>query len=144
VRLPRKLRQKLPGPKRRKVPGPSTNPATNLLIMDVALRGAALLVARAIERNALRMRYSEDTAGNIVKGRSMAQTLAVTGAARTATRSVPGLLLVAGGLLAKSVVDRSLSRGKSPRKVRRKLGRRSPEATGDKALLEQAQSARDE
>lgn len=136
MRLPKPKRRA----KRRRVPGPSTNPATNLLIMDVALRGAALLIARAIERNALRMRYSENTAGDIVKGRSMTQTLAVTGAARAATRSVPGLLLVAGGLLAKSVVDRSLSRGKTPRKVRR----RGPEAAGDKALLEQAQSARDE
>ncbi len=136
MNLPLKLR----GPRRRKVPGPSSNPATNLLIMDVALRGAALLVARAIERNALRMRYRADTASDIVEGRSMTQSLAVTGAARVATRSVPGLLVVAGGLLAKSVIDRSLSRGKNPRKVRRDKAA----VAGDKALLAQAQKAKDE
>jgi hypothetical protein len=136
VKLPRKL----PGPRRRKVPGPSSNPATNLLIMDVALRGAALVIARAIERNALRMRYKGDTASDIVKGRSMKQSLAVTGAARVATRSVSGMLVVAGGLLAKSVLDRSLSRSKTPRRVRRNKA----EVAGDKTLLEQAQKARDE
>lgn len=108
--------------------------------MDVALRGAALVIARAIERNALKMRYRGDTASDIVKGRSMTETLAVTGAARVATRSVPGLLAVAGGLLAKSVIDRSLSRSKTPRKVRRNKA----EVAGDKALLEKAQRARDE
>jgi hypothetical protein len=44
------------------VPGPSTNPATNLLIMDIAMRGASLLAARAIEQAALRLRYTRDKA----------------------------------------------------------------------------------
>ncbi len=33
-----------------------------------------------------------------------------------ATRSVPGLLMVTGGLLAKTVIDRSLTRRHDPRK----------------------------
>lgn len=110
------------------VPGPSTNPATNLLILDVVMRGASLIAGRLIEKGTLRTRYTAEKAADIVKGRSMAQTLIATGAARIATRSVPGLLLVAGGLFAKAAFDRSQSR----RKARRE---------GDRALAEQAERA---
>ena len=112
------------------VPGPSSNPATNLLIMDIAIRGASLLAARGIEKAALRLRYQRRRAGDIVEGRSMVSTLAATGAARVATRSVPGFLLVTGGLLAKTLLDRSLR----PREARRK---------GDRRLGEQAAKASD-
>ena len=74
------------------VPGPSRNPATNLLIIDIAMRGASLLAARGIEKAALRLRYKPDKAGDIVKGRSLVSTVAATSAARLATRSVPGWL----------------------------------------------------
>jgi len=107
------------------VPGPSTNPATNLLIMDIAMQGASLLIARGIEKAALRLRYKPGKADQIVEGRSVVATLAATGAARMATRSVPGFLLVTGGLLAKSLIDRSLR----PRDARRR---------GDKQLAAQA------
>jgi hypothetical protein len=60
----------------------------------------------------------------------MVVTLAATGAARVATRSIPGLLLVTGGLLAKTLVDRSLR----PRDARRR---------GDRQLAEQAAQADD-
>ena len=113
------------------VPGPSTNPATNLLIMDIAMRGASLLAARAVEKAALSMRYKPATADKVVKGRSMIATLTTTGAARVATRSVSGLLLVTGGLLAKTLLDRSLR----PREARRR---------GDRQLAEQAARADDE
>ena len=116
--------------KRGEVPGPSNNPATNLLIMDIAIRGASLLAARGIETAALRLRYHRDKAGEIVEGRSMISTLAATGAARMATRSVPGFLLVSGGLLAKALFDRSLR----PRDARRK---------GDRKLAAQAAKAPD-
>jgi hypothetical protein len=112
------------------VPGPSRNPATNLLIMDIAIRGASLLAARGIEKAALRLRYHRAKAGEIVEGRSMVSTLAATGAARLATRSVPGFLLVTGGLLAKALFDRSLR----PRDARRR---------GDKQLAAQAAQAED-
>ena len=127
--IPRRRRK--PAPKAGEVPGPSTNPATNLLIMDIAIRGVSLLAARGIEQAALKLRYHRDKAGDIVEGRSMVSTLAATGAARMATRSVPGFLLVTGGLLAKALVDRSLR----PRDARRK---------GDKALAAQATKAADE
>lgn len=112
------------------VPGPSTNPATNLLIMDIAIRGVSLLAARGIEKAALKLRYHRDEAGQIVEGRSLVGTLTATSAARMATRSVPGFLLVSGGLLAKALVDRSLR----PRDARRK---------GDRKLAKQAAKADD-
>ena len=127
----------MPGKRRKaarkagEVPGPSNNPATNLLIMDIAIRGASLIAARGIEKAALRLRYHRDRAGDIVEGRSMIATLTATGAARVATRSVPGLLLVTGGLLAKTLIDRSLR----PREARRR---------GDRQLAAQAQQAEDE
>ena len=108
-----------------KIPGPSSNPATNLLIMDIAMRGASMVAGRAIQRVLLGARYDPEKAADIVKGRSLVQSMAATGAARMATRSVPGLLLVTGGLLAKTLLDRSLR----PRDARRK---------GDRQLAEQA------
>ncbi|HEY6816560.1 MAG TPA: hypothetical protein VI168_13545 [Croceibacterium sp.] len=114
-----------------KIPGPSSNPATNLLIMDIAMRGASMIAGRAIQRVILGARYDPQKAADIVKGRSLVQSMAATSAARVATRSVPGLLLVTGGLLAKTLIDRSLR----PRDARRK---------GDKQLAAQAAKVEDE
>ncbi|OYW43937.1 MAG: hypothetical protein B7Z33_13955 [Sphingomonadales bacterium 12-68-11] len=111
-----------------KIPGPSPNPATNLLILDVAMRGASFLAARAVERAVLKSRYDADKAADIVKGRSLLQSVVATGAGRIASRSVPGLLIVAGGLLAKAAFDRSLG----PRRARR---------AGEKQLAQQAAEA---
>jgi len=85
---------------------PSPNPATNLLIADLALRGGGQLLRHAVERGLLGKSYSPDKAKNLIKGRSMGQTLVGTAIARIATRSVPGALLVGGGLLAKTLYDR--------------------------------------
>lgn len=113
-----------------KIPGPSTNPATNLIILDIAMRGASLIASRGVQRALLRTRYQREKADDIVKGRTMLASLAATGAARLATRSVPGFLIVAGGLFAKAVVDRSLTRRQSVRR-------------GEKQLAEQAAHADD-
>ena len=64
------------------IPGPSPNPATNLLIMDIAMRGASMIAGRAIQRALLGARYDADTAADIVKGRSMIQSMTATSAAR--------------------------------------------------------------
>ncbi len=111
----------------RTVPGPSTNPATNLLIADIVIRGATVLFRRGLERGLLQARFDADKAREIVQGRSLAQSLFSGAASRLATRSVPGFLLVSGGLLAKSIVDRSQGR-----RARHK---------GEKALAEQAAKA---
>ena len=111
-----------------KVPGPSNNPATNLLIMDVAMRGASMIFGRAIEKALLRTRYQREKAADIVKGRGFVHSIAATSAARMATRSVPGFLLVTGGLFAKAVVDRSLGRRESVRRGEKALAKRAANA----------------
>jgi len=114
-----------------KIPGPSTNPATNLLILDVAIRGAALIAGRGMEKALLRTRYQREKAHAIVRGRSIVSSMAATGVARVATRSVPGFLLVTGGLLAKAVVDRSFGRRRSIRQGERQFAEQAEQADGE-------------
>lgn len=116
-----------------KVPGPSSNPATNLVILDVAMRGAAFIASRGVERALLRTRYQRQKAADIVRGRSFLQSLTATSAARVATRSVPGFLLVAGGLLAKAALDRSQSKRQAIRKGEQQLAKQA-ERGDDTAL----------
>ena len=110
--------------------GPSTNPATNLLLADIALRGGGRLLRHVVERTLLGVKYPPDTARDIVKGRSMMQTLVGTAAARLATRSVPGAIIVGGGMLAKTLYDRSKSKAKA-------------RAEGEKRIEEQVQKGRE-
>lgn len=107
------------------IAGPSTNPATNLLIQDILLRSAGRLTRHTLEKGLLRRRYDAEQAHRIVKNRSMLQTLATYGVTKLATRSIPGALLVGGGLLAKTIYDRNFSSHKARRE-------------GDKDLAEQA------
>lgn len=107
------------------VPGPSTNPATNLIIHDIVLRSVGRLARLGVEKGLLARRYGSEFAKDAVENRSLVQTLAAYGVTKVATRSVPGALLVGGGILAKTLFDRSQSR----RKARRK---------GSKSLREQA------
>jgi len=111
-----------------KVPGPSTNPATNLMIMDVAMRGMSLVTSRALQKALLQTRYSDGKADDIVKGRTLVRSMAATGAARMATRSVPGFLLVTGSLFAKAVFDRSLGRRESVRRAERSFQKQAENA----------------
>lgn len=86
---------------------PSPNPATNLLIADIALRGGGALLKRAVEAGLLGVTgVGKNKAKSAIKGRSLGQSLVGTMIARVATRSVPGALLVGGGLLAKTLYDR--------------------------------------
>lgn len=107
--------------------GPSPNPMTNLIIADVALRGGGRLLRHVVERTLLGVKYPPDKAKNIVKGKSMTQTLLGTAVARIATRSVPGALLVGGGLLAKTLYDHGR--------------KRKAEAEGEQAIEDQADKA---
>ena len=111
----------------KKVPGPSPNPATNLLMADIAMRGATLLFRRALQKGMLQLRFDPERAREIVQGRSTTQTVVSALASRMATRSVPGFVLVSSGLLAKTIVDRS-------------QGRRA-RLKGERDLAEQAKNA---
>lgn len=86
---------------------PSPNPVTNLLIADIALRGGGALLKRAVEAGLLgATAVGKNKAKKVIKGRSLGQSLVGTMIARVATRSVPGALIVGGGLLAKTLYDR--------------------------------------
>lgn len=86
--------------------GPSPNPRTNLILADIALRGGSMLVRRGVERGLLGRKYDSKKAKAILKGRGLGETLLHTVIARVATRSVPGAIVVGGGLLAKTLYDR--------------------------------------
>jgi hypothetical protein len=86
--------------------GPSPDPKTNFVIADIALRGGGMLLRHGVERGILGIKYSPQKAKDVLKGRTMGETLLGTAIARIATRSVPGAILVCGGLLAKTLYDR--------------------------------------
>ena len=97
--------------------GPSTNPATNLIIQDIAMRAGGRL---------MRGRYGGSGAKAIVENRSLAQTLVSGLLARYATRSLPGAVIIGGGLVVKTLYDR----GRSKRDAKR---------SGDKSLKKMAE-----
>jgi len=93
-----------------KVPPPSPNPMTNLILADIALRAGGQLLRHTVERGLLGPVVGKGKAKKLIKGRSMAQTLVGTAIARMATRSVPGAIIVGGGMLAKTLYDRRRTR----------------------------------
>jgi hypothetical protein len=116
-----------------KVPGPSPNPATNVLIAEILVRSAGRLARRTMEKGLLKARFEREQAMAIVEGRGLTHTLVSTAVARVATRSLPGALLVSGGLLAKTLYDRSISRRKARRRGNKALAKQ--EAQADKLKL---------
>ncbi|MCB2080066.1 MAG: hypothetical protein KDE55_20520 [Novosphingobium sp.] len=86
--------------------GPSPNPKTNLVLADIALRGGSMLLRRGVERGILGIKYNPEKARKIMKGRTVGESLAGAMIARLATRSIPGAILVGGGILAKTLYDR--------------------------------------
>lgn len=108
------------------VAGPSPDPSTNLIIHDIALRSVGRFVRLTLEKGLLSRRYDHQQAKKIVENRSLIHTLAAYGVTKLATRSLPGAAVVGGGLLVKTLYDRSKSR-------------RSAQRAGDKALAKQAE-----
>jgi hypothetical protein len=103
------------------VPGPSSNPATNLIIQDIAIRAGGRLVRHTLEKGLLRGRYGGAGAKAIVENRSLVHTMVTSVLARYATRSLPGALLVGTGLVAKTLLDRSQSKRTARRSGDRSL-----------------------
>jgi len=93
------------------------------------VRGAGILFRHGVERLLLRVRFKPEEALEIVEGRTFGRSLITFTAARMATRSIPGFLVVTGGLAAKAIFDRSLDHAKSRR-------------AGDKTLRRQARRGR--
>lgn len=103
------------------MPGPSTNPATNMLIADIALRSAGRIVRNSMEKGMLRAGFEREQAREIVDGRTMLSSLILYGASKFATRSVPGALLVGGGLLAKTLYDRGMTKREARRQGEKQI-----------------------
>ncbi|WP_338467727.1 hypothetical protein RXV95_04000 [Novosphingobium sp. ZN18A2] len=121
------------------VPGPSTNPITNIIIADIALRGGSMLLRKAVEKSLLTPRAEKPAdpkapaksarrarAKKIANNRSFTQNIVSGTVAKLATRSVPGAIVVGGGLLAKTLYDRA-------------KGAEKPGATGQKLLKKPAE-----
>jgi hypothetical protein len=116
-----------------KVPGPSPNAATNLMIAEIAVASAGRIARRSMEKRLLKAKFEREQAVAIVEGRGMAHTMITAAIARVATRSLPGAILVGGGLFAKVVFDRSLSRRKARRRGDQEIEQRT-EHTDDGIL----------
>jgi len=110
--------------------GPSPNPMSNLILADIVLRSGGALLQRAVETGLLGRTTGTTKAKRIIKGRTMTQTLVGTALARIATRSVPGAIVVGGGLLAKTLYERRRSK--------------QAEKAGQKALDNMAQAGAEE
>ncbi len=89
------------------------NPVPNLVLADLALRGGGALLRRAVEKGLLTPTVGKAGAERRIKSRSMVETLVSTALARVATRSVPGAIVIGGGMLAKTLYDRRKARAKA-------------------------------
>jgi hypothetical protein len=89
------------------VTGLSPDPVTNLVIADIVLRGAAALARNGVERAMVGRGYTPEKGAAVLdQKRTLGQTLVSAALARVASRSVPGAIVVGGGMLAKTLYDR--------------------------------------
>lgn len=109
------------------VPGPSPNPRTNLILADVALRSVGTLARRGIERKLL-AGYGKKAARDIIKGRTLGQTLTAAIVSRIASKSVPGALLIGAGLIGKTLLDRRRKRVAAKREGEAELAKMADNA----------------
>ena len=115
-KTPRKSKTE-PGATPQKEPeisAPAEKTATNLLIADIALRAGMRVGRLAIEKALLRRNFTAKQTKRLMGGRSISKGILPGLAARVASRSIPGAVLVGGGLLAKALYDRRKSARKQP------------------------------
>ena len=92
---------------------PSPNPVTNLLIVDIIVRGASTIFRQGIEKRVAQASLeTEEEAQDLLDGRTLLTTLGLYGASKLATRSRAGLGVVIGGLAVKTLYDRGKARQK--------------------------------
>jgi hypothetical protein len=98
---------------------PLLNPVVGMIVADVALRAGQNLVRRSLERGLMKGQAIPTTKpGHVIRGRTLTETVVGTVLAEVARRSVPGAILVGGGLVAKTLRDRARARhakGKDPK-----------------------------
>ena len=88
----------------------ASNPVANMVFADLVLRGGGELLRHMVEKALLTPQVGKARAERHVKSRTMGQTLMSTALARVATRSVPGAIVIGGGMLAKTLYDRRKAR----------------------------------
>lgn len=94
-----------------RLPVPSTNPATNLVIAEIIIRGASTLFRKNVEKRVAKASYgSEDKAREVLDGRTIVTSLALYGASKLAMRSPIGLGVVTAALVGKTLYDRGKTR----------------------------------
>lgn len=86
---------------------------------DLLLRSLGRVVRQSIQSGIIKRTQESDEAELLIESRSLVRTLATYGLTRVATKSVPGALLVGGGLVAKMLFDRSQARRDAARKGNR-------------------------
>ncbi len=82
----------------------SRSPASALA--GLAMRQGAKIARRSLDSKLRIGGYSPSELEGIVAGKGIASTIAIAAVTRLATRSVPGALVVGGGLVAKALYDR--------------------------------------
>lgn len=87
---------------------PALLPIVSLIAADLALRTGDRLVRRGVERGLLKGQPAKTA--RVIRGRTLTETVIGTVLAEVARRSVPGAILVGGGLLAKALRDRRLAK----------------------------------
>jgi hypothetical protein len=87
---------------------PSLSPLLTVIAADLVLRAGESLVRRGVERGLLGGKPAQS--GRVIRGATLQETVIGTVMAEVARRSVPGAILVGGGLLAKALRDRRLAR----------------------------------
>lgn len=68
------------------------------------------MLRKNVEGRVAKANFGPERATEVLDGRTILTTLALYGASKLATRSVPGLAIVAGGLVLKTLYDRGRSR----------------------------------
>lgn len=94
---------------------PLNSPLTTLILTDIAMSAGSALLARGVAGKGLAGRVLGKalpvrTPGGLIRGPSLVGSLVGTAIARVATRSVPGAIVVGGGLVAKALYDRRKTR----------------------------------
>lgn len=91
----------------------------SLIVSEIILRALGRVTRQSLEKAVARRHYAPAKAKAIVEHRSILHTVAAYGVTKLATRSVPGALLVSGGLLAKTLFDRGSTKRKSRRAAKK-------------------------
>lgn len=92
---------------------------TSLIVSEIILRSVGRLTRHNLEKAVARRRVGPEKAKAIVENRGIFHTAAAYGITKLATRSVPGAMLVGGGLVAKTLFDRGAEKRKSRRAAKK-------------------------